>query len=47
MIRMWQQLRDMPPPPRPAYEQGFAAGEIMRGLGPLVVGGAPNKETTD
>jgi formamidase len=37
MIRMWQQLRDAPPPSLPAYEQGFAAGEIMRGLGPLAL----------
>lgn len=37
MIRMWQQLRDAPPPPMPAYQQGFAAGEVMNGLGPLVV----------
>jgi hypothetical protein len=32
---MWQQLRDAPPPPMPAYREGFAAGEIMKGLGPL------------
>ena len=37
MIRMWQQLRDAPPPKMPAYEQGFAAGEIMRKLGPLAL----------
>lgn len=37
MIRMWQQLRDAPPPPMPAYEQGFAAGEVMKGLGPLAL----------
>lgn len=41
MIRMWQQLRDAPPPPMPAYEQGFAAGEVMRGLGPLEVDRRP------
>jgi formamidase len=37
MIRLWQQLRDAPPPPMPAYEQGFAAGEVMNGLGPLAL----------
>ena len=37
MIRMWQQLRDAPPPPMPAYREGFAAGEVMKGLGPLVL----------
>lgn len=37
MIRMWQQLRDAPPPPLPAYQQGFAAGEVMNGLGPLAM----------
>jgi formamidase len=42
MIRMWQQLRDVPPPPFPAYEQGFAAGPIMRGLGPLSVSPSPS-----
>jgi Carbon-nitrogen hydrolase len=47
MIRMWQQLRDAPPPPMPAYEQGFAAGEIMRGLGPLAITGAPKDEQQD
>ena len=44
MIRMWQQLRDAPPPPLPAYEQGFAAGEVMRGLGPLALDGAPDED---
>ena len=39
MIRMWQQLRDAPPPDLPAYREGFAAGAIMRGLGPLTVPG--------
>lgn len=47
MIRMWQQLRDAPPPPMPAYEQGFAAGEVMRGLGPLALSGAPADELKD
>lgn len=37
----------MPPPPMPAYEQGFAAGEIMRGLGPLAVGGGPKEDPAD
>lgn len=37
MIRLWQQLRDAPPMPMPAYERGFAAGEIMRDLGPLAL----------
>ncbi len=40
MIRLWQQLRDAPPPPMPAYHQGFAAGEVMRELGPLALAGA-------
>jgi formamidase len=31
---VWKQLRDAPPP-LPQYRDGFAAGEIMRGLGPL------------
>ena len=44
MIRMWQQLRDAPPPHLPAYQQGFAAGEVMRGLGPLTLTGAPAVE---
>jgi len=44
MIRMWQQLRDAPPPTMPAYEQGFAAGEIMRGLGPLALTGVPDEK---
>ena len=35
MIRVWQELLGSPPPPMPAYQQGFAAGEIMKGLGPL------------
>ena len=47
MIRMWQQLRDAPPPKMPAYEQGFAAGEIMRKLGPLALAGAPTDEPED
>ena len=37
MIRMWQQLRDAPPPPMPAYQEGFAAGAIMDGRGPLEI----------
>ena len=44
MIRMWQQLRDVPPPPMPAYQHGFAAGEVMRGLGPLKVGPRSSRE---
>jgi hypothetical protein len=39
MIRLWQQLRDAPPPDLPAYREGFAAGQIMRGLGPLTIQG--------
>lgn len=41
MIRMWQQLRDAPPPPLPAYREGFAAGEVMEGLGPLTLAPKP------
>jgi formamidase len=44
MIRLWQQLRDAPPPALPAYEQGFAAGEVMRGLGPLALGGTSDED---
>ncbi len=44
MIRMWQQLRDAPPPPMPAYREGFAAGEIMRGLGPLTLTNDRNED---
>ncbi len=47
MIRMWQQLRDAPPPSMPAYEQGFAAGEVMRGLGPLALTGIPADDRED
>jgi formamidase len=32
---MWKQLRDVPPPVFPVYRDGFAAGEVMRGLGPI------------
>ena len=32
---MWKQLRDVPPPEFPVYRDGFAAGEVMRGLGPI------------
>lgn len=34
--RLWQQLRDLPTDILPAYREGFAAGEVMAGLGPLV-----------
>lgn len=37
MIRLWQQLRDSPPPELAIYRDGFAAGEVMRGLGPLSI----------
>jgi formamidase len=33
--RLWKQLRDVPPPVFPQYRDGFSAGEVMRGLGPL------------
>lgn len=39
MIRLWQQLRDAPPIDLPAYRQGFPAGEVMQGLGPLSMSG--------
>jgi formamidase len=32
---MWKQLRDVPPPVFPVYRDGFAAGEVMRDLGPI------------
>lgn len=32
---MWKQLRDVPPPVFPVYRDGFASGEVMRGLGPI------------
>ena len=35
LSRLWKQLRDVPPPAFPQYRDGFAAGEVMRGLGPL------------
>jgi formamidase len=35
--RLWQQLRDLPVGVLPAYQEGFAAGEVMRHLGPLVL----------
>jgi formamidase len=35
--RLWQQLRDLPTGMLPAYREGFAAGEVMRDLGPLVL----------
>ena len=31
----WKQLRDLPPPAFPQYTEGWAAGAIMKGLGPL------------
>jgi len=31
----WKQLRDLPPPAFPQYLDGWAAGAIMNGLGPL------------
>ena len=33
--RVWKQLRDAPPLAFPQYRDGFGAGEVMRGLGPL------------
>lgn len=33
--RLWQQLRGLPIDVLPAYREGFAAGEVMRELGPL------------
>jgi formamidase len=48
MIRLWQQLRDAPLPPMPAYQHGFAAGDVMRGLGPLQMGPRSSRnEPTD
>lgn len=44
MIRLWQQLRDAPPPPLPPYRDGFAAGAVMDGLGPLAVPGRAPRE---
>lgn len=38
--QLWKQLRDFPPPFPPAVE-GYAAGEIMRGLGPLAGAAEP------
>lgn len=35
--RLWQQLRELPTEVLPAYREGFAAGEVMTGLGPLVL----------
>jgi formamidase len=35
--RLWQQLRGMPTDVLPAYREGFAAGQIMRDLGPLTL----------
>ena len=32
---LWKQLRDVPMPRFPQYEHGFAAGPVMRGLGPM------------
>ena len=37
MSRMWKQLRDLPVTVFPQYDQGFAAGPIMRDLGPLSI----------
>ncbi|MEO8463210.1 MAG: carbon-nitrogen hydrolase family protein [Chloroflexota bacterium] len=31
----WKQLRDMPPPAFPQYVEGWTAGAVMDGLGPL------------
>ena len=31
----WKQLRDLPPPSFPQYREGWAAGAVMDGLGPL------------
>jgi formamidase len=33
--RMWKQLRDFPPPAFPPYVEGFGAGAVMDGLGPI------------
>jgi predicted amidohydrolase len=32
---LWKQLRDAPPPLVGPYREGFAAGDVMEGLGPL------------
>lgn len=32
---LWKQLRDFPPPEFPTYRDGFAAGYVMGGLGPM------------
>lgn len=33
--RLWKQLRDAPPPLAGPYRDGFAAGPVMEGLGPM------------
>lgn len=35
LVTPWKQLRDLPPPPFPQYLEGWGAGVIMDGLGPL------------
>ncbi len=35
---VWKQLRDVPPPTFPVYRDGFATGEVMRGLGRFAPG---------
>ena len=35
---LWKQLRDAPPPLVGPYRDGFAAGDVMAGLGPLGTG---------
>ena len=45
LSRLWKQLRDVPPPAFPQYRDGFAAGEVMRGLGPLK-GVQPSRQRT-
>ena len=37
---VWKQLRDAPPPLVGPYREGFAAGAVMEGLGPLSAKGA-------
>ncbi len=45
MNAVWKQLRDFPPPFPPAVA-GYAAGEIMRGLGPLNPSSSTTKAST-
>jgi len=41
---LWKQLRDAPPPLHGPYRDGFAAGDVMAGLGPLgKVGNGPSR----